>query len=362
MNSNSLKSWFYPKIPKISLRYLKKVIQTNFINEGPYAKKFEKLIAKLTNRKYCSVTSSGSTALVTSLLALGVKKNDEVLVPGFSFIATVNAIKLIGAIPIFIDVNVNTFCACEIDLLKKLKNKKKYPKYLVTVEVNGRSPNYKEILKICKKYKIKLITDSAESIGSNYYNRALGSIGEISTTSFSPNKILSTGQGGAIMTNSLKLYKNILSIKYQGNHIRGDGGSDKYNQLGLNFKLSDLNCVIGISQIIHVEKRLENTERNYDTFKKYLKGKYNIKFLPIQKNGKRLWIDCLVLKNRNKFLEFLKKEKIAFREFWLPMNMQKSMNEHKVKLPNVNFISKRGVWLASNFDIKKRDIIEKFKK
>lgn len=359
--SNKLSRWFYPKINKSVIKDIKKIIDSSYVNEGPFARKLEDKLAKICQRKFCSLTSSGSTALVTALLAAGVKKNDTVFVPGFSFIATANAIKIIGAKPKWVDIDTNTMCLSHEDLIKKIvsfKNKKKIPKFLVTVEVNGYSPNYAKIIKICKKNNIKLITDSAESLGSKYRNKNLGGFGLISTLSFSPNKIMTTGQGGAVLTNDKKMYNKMLAIKYQGNHIRGDGGADTYYLNGLNFKLSDLNAVIGLSQIRLINKRLNNTEKNFKQFKKILSNN-NIIFPEIQKGGKRIWIDCIVLKNRNKFIKFLKKKKIAFREFWLPMNKQKSMMSSQ-NLKNVNFMSERGLWLTSNFDLTKKDIDETF--
>ena len=354
-----LSKWFYPKINNKFLDDIKKIIDSNFVNEGPFSKKFEKKLALKCKRKYCAVTSSGSTALVTALLAIGVKKNDEVFIPGFSFIATANAIKIIGAKPVWIDIDVNTMCISHEDLLKKINRRKKIPKFLVTVEVNGYAPDYKKIISICNKFKIKFITDSAESLGSRYNKKPLGSYGSISVLSFSPNKIITTGQGGAVLTDDKKLYKDILAIKYQGNHIRGDGGADTFYRMGLNFKLSDINCALGLSQINSIDKRLNNTQNNSKAFEKILRNK-DIFFPKIHKGGKKLWIDCLISKKRLNFLNFLKKNNIGFREFWLPMNKQKSMFTN-IYLKNVERVSTQGFWLVSNFDLSKEMIFEKFK-
>ena len=233
-----ISNWFYPVIPNKSKIIINNILNSGFINEGLVSKNFENKINKITGRKYSSVVTNGTSAITLGLIALGVKKNDLVAVPAFSYIATINAISIIGAKPFFIDVNVENFCICENDLEKKIKNKK--IKYLVTVEVNGRSPNYNKLFNLSKKYNFKILTDSAESLGSKFKKKSLCNYGIISCTSFSPNKIISTGQGGLIMTNSKKIYRKILSIKYQGHHIRGDGGSDKFFYKGFNFKLSDI--------------------------------------------------------------------------------------------------------------------------
>lgn len=230
---------------------------------------------------------------------------------------------------------------------------------MVTVEVNGYAPDYKKIISICSKFKIKFITDSAESLGSRYNKKPLGSYGVISALSFSPNKIITTGQGGAVLTDDKKLYKDILAIKYQGNHIRGDGGADTFYRMGLNFKLSDINCALGLSQINNIDKRLNNTQKNAKAFEKILSNK-DIFFPKIHKGGKKLWVDCLISKKRPNFINFLRKKNIGFREFWLPMNKQKSMFTN-INLKNVELVSKKGIWLASNFDLSKEMIFKKLK-
>jgi perosamine synthetase len=356
---NTINKWFYPKINKSAVNNINRIINNSYVNEGPFGKKFENKISKICDRKYCAITSSGSTALVTALLAVGVKKNDKIFLPGFSFIATANAVKIIEAKPIWIDVDINNMCISHVDLLKKIKSTKKIPKYLISVEVNGYAPDYKKIKSICKKYNIILITDSAESFGSSYYSRKLGGIGLVSILSFSPNKVITTGQGGAVLTNSKKIYKKILAIKFQGNDKRGDGGSDRYYMKGLNFKLSDINSIIGLTQLNEIKKRLSNTKKNYLIYKKLIENK-DVFFPNIQPGGKRLWVDCIA-RNRKNFIKFLKSKNVAFRKFWLPMNEQKSMSS-KTVLKNTKYLSKNGIWLSSNFDLTVKMINEKFKK
>lgn len=342
-----ISKWFYPIIPAKANNVLKNILKLGYINEGIVSKKFSNKLNKITGRRYSTVTSNGTSAITLGLLALGVKKNDIIGVPGFSYIATVNAISIIGARPLFIDISKESFCICEKDLEKKIK-KTKF-KFLVTVEVNGRSPNYKKIVEITKKNKIKILTDSAESLGSKSFGKNLCKFGDISCTSFSPNKIISTGQGGLIMTDSKYLFKKILSIKYQGHHIRGNGGADKFFLKGFNFKLSDINSALGVSQINLIRKRLKNTEKLNKIYSKYL-TKFGFEFPNIQKTGLRLWCDCIT-KNKKKAIKFLKKNKIGFREFWITLNKQKPYFEKK-KLKNCDFISNHGIWLASNFNIK----------
>ena len=130
----------------------------------------------------------------------------------------------------------------------KIKKIKKKVNALITVEVNGRSPNYSAINKIAKKYKFPIITDSAEALGSSYNNKPLGSYGDISVISLSPNKIITSAQGGIVLTDNKKLFNLVEAVKKQGNHVRGDGGSDKFYTTGLNFKLSIFTVLLHLAK------------------------------------------------------------------------------------------------------------------
>ena len=354
---NTLGQWFYPITPKKSHHFVKKVMDSGFINEGKVSKLLAKKIAKICNRKYATTVSSGSTGLVAALLAIGIKKNDTVIVPSFSFIATANAVTLIGAKIHFIDIDLQTFCICEKKLeiqLKKFKSKKIKVSALVTVEVNGRSPDYKKINNLSKKYNFPIITDSAEALGSKYLKKPLGSYGDLSVISLSPNKIITSAQGGIVLTDNKKLIDKVEAIKKQGNHIRGDGGSDTYYMKGLNFKLSDVHSAIALGQIDLIQKRLNNLSKINNSFKKYLPK--NLFYFPkMLGGGKKLWVDCLV-SDKKKACNFLNQKKISYRNFWVPMNLQDSYKNLNFRLKNTLNASKQGIWLASNFDIKVKDI------
>ena len=356
-------NWFYPVLTKNSVNLVNRTIKSGYVNEGKVAVKLANKIAKICNRKYATTVSSGSTGLVCSLMAVGVKKDSIVILPAFSFIATANAITLIGAIPVFVDVDKETFCIDHLKLKEKINflfSKKKKISAVVTVEVNGRSSNNFYIQTLCKKFKIPLITDSAEALGSTYYKKPLGGFGDLSVISLSPNKIITSAQGGIVMSNNKRLIKNVIAIKLHGNHIKGDGGADKFYRYGLNFKLSDLHAALALGQINEIKKRLNNVVKLNKEYEKYL-SKYGFKFPDMVGEGKRLWIDCLV-KNKKKAIKLLKEKKISYREFWHPLNQQKSYKNYQSKLANANFISQHGLWLASNFNLKVKNITDAFKK
>lgn len=353
---NSLQSWFHPKVEKESKKLIHQIIESNFINDGPVSRKFSEELNVLVNRKYSTCVPSATAGLFTAIKSLRLNKNDAIIIPSFSFIATANSAFLATSNIYFVDIDKNNFCIDINKLEDKLNELKKggiTVGAVISVEVNGRCPDYNKLLILKKKYRFKLITDSAESLGSYFKDKPLGSIGDISVISLSPNKVISSGQGGVIFTNNLKTFKNIMAYKLNGNHIRGDGGSDKFNIPGFNFKFTDIQAAIVLPQLKSLKKRLGHILKiRSEYIKKFSKHAY---FPELEHGNIPLWVDCIP-HNKKNFIKILKKNSVNFREFWIPMNSQKAYFKYKTECKNANTISKRGIWLASNFDIKLKDI------
>jgi perosamine synthetase len=189
---------------------IKESLKAGLPNEGYLTKIFEKKISKIINVKHVIATTSGTISLFLALKSLDVKDKDEVLIPNITFAATANAVTLTGAKPVLVDVNKDNILI-DINQLKKKISKK--TKAIIAVHVSGRGSNIEELKKISKKYKIKLIEDAAEAFISKSHKKYLGTFGDLGCFSFSPPKIITTGQGGVIVTNNTKLFKKILRIK-----------------------------------------------------------------------------------------------------------------------------------------------------
>jgi perosamine synthetase len=220
-----------------TINLLKKVLKSSFVNEGIQTRELEKKIAKILKVKYCLSTTSGTTALFLALKALGIKNNDKVIVPNITFAATANAVSMAGGKPIFVDVNPLNILIDEKALLKKISKK---IKFVIPVHVSGRGNNIERIIKICKKKSIKVVEDAAEAFGSKLNGRNLGTFGQVGCFSFAPNKIITTGQGGLVVTNNKKIYKKLKIFKDQGRVGPTTGGEDKYISLGFNLKIYKL--------------------------------------------------------------------------------------------------------------------------
>ena len=345
--------WFYPVFDNREILETRKVILSNYLNEGKIVEKFENAICQLLGVNYCVACTSGTSALTLSLLALDIQKDDEVIVPNFTFIATANAASLIGAKVRFADVKKENFTINPEDLKNKITKK---TKCIITVDVNGRACDYKEILKICKENKIKLVTDSAEAFYSQYGNKKLGTLGDLGCFSLSAMKTISTGQGGFVTTNSYKLYKELRKKKDQGRNKKGTGGNDIHFCRGHNFKYTNLQAAIGLAQLTKLKRRIKNFHVRDNIYQKLL-SKNNKIFLPEKKNGEILqWFD-LVSRDSKKIKSRLENKKIEYRSFWFPINSQKPYYDlDKKGFKNSYFVSKNGIWLPSFFGISEKTI------
>ena len=337
-----------------SIKILRKVIKSNFINEGKLARLFEKKISKLLKVKYVSCVTSGTIAIFSALKSLGITRKDEVLVPNLTYPATINAISLLGAKPVLVDINKNDLLMDTKDLNRKITKK---TKAIVTVHISGRGSNIKKLCKIAKKRKVQLVEDAAEAFMSKINGKSLGTFGKVGCFSFAPNKILTTGQGGAIVTNDRKIYKEILKLKDQGRVGIKTGGEDTYDSIGYNFKFTNLQAALGLSQLISIKNRVQKLKKNYKFYQKEIKQRKALKLFnfDLKKGELPLWTDIICMK-RNKLFEYLKKKNIYCRYFCHPINSLKPYKSSFEKFPNSKNLKGKLMWLPSSLNLKKRDL------
>jgi|TARA_B110000459_G_C16532764_1_gene458029 perosamine synthetase len=338
--------------PSITLRdksAISKYLNSNgWITENKVSKKFEIKFSKLVKSKYSIVYPNGTLTIVSILLALGIKKNDEVIVPNYTMVATVNAVILTGAKPILCDISDENLCLDPNKLASKIN---KNTKAVIYVTLNGRSGFIKQIQKICKKKKLHLIEDSAHSIGSYLNKKHHGTFGIASSFSLSMPKLITTGQGGFVVTNNKTLANRVNEIKNFGR--RGDG-NDIYFSIGYNFKFTDLQSSLGISQLQNIQQRIKKKRQIFHYYYKNLKEINEIKMFDFQKNETPWFVD-IYLKNPKKLQEYLKKFNIISRLVYPPLN---SLKIFKVKggFKNSTYYCNRGLWLPSSINLKEKDI------
>ena len=339
---------------------IKKVLTKNFPNEGKLARLFEKKLSKLLKVKYVVATTSGTISIFLALKAIGVKKDDEVIVPNVTFPATANAVKLAGGKPVLVDINKKNLLIDEKSLKKKINKK---TKVILPVHISGRGSNIKNILKIAKNKKIHVVEDAAEAFMSKNGNKYLGTFGNVGCFSFAPNKIITTGQGGIVVTNNKLIYKNLLRLKDQGRIGPTTGGEDTYISVGYNFKYTDLQAALGLSQLKTLKKRISILKNHYKFYKKNLieNKKFKLINFNLHKGELPLWTDVYCTKRKQLF-NFLKEAGINCRYFWQPLNSSKPYQQSFKGLGNSKSFSGKLMWLPSSLNLKKKDLLKICKK
>ena len=230
---------------------------------GPEIEEFENAIKDFVGVDYCVCLNSGTSALHAAFLAYGFGQNDEIIVPSFSFISTANAALFVNSIPVFADIEESTFGLDPSSILKKISNN---TKAIVPMDYAGLSCNISEIKEISKNKNLVLIEDAAEAFGASVNGQKVGSNADCTMFSFCGNKVLTTGEGGAIVTNSKDIYEKIKLIR---SHVRLDTinyfdnpSKSQHIQLGYNWRISSLTAAIGLTQLQKLNKLIKMRQEN----------------------------------------------------------------------------------------------------
>jgi perosamine synthetase len=314
-----------------------------WITEFMQTRKFEEMIAEFTGVKHCIAVNNGTISLTIGAIACGLKAGDEVIVPNYTMIATPNSMKLFGAKPVFVDVEPSTLCI-DIQQVKDAINSR--TRAVIFVAANGRYPSYdiKELKKLCDDNKLILIEDAAQALGSYYPDgRHIGTVSNFGSISFSAPKIISTGQGGAIITNNDELANRVRKLKDFG---RESGGNDKHDIIGWNFKFTDLQAVIGIEQMKKLPERILKKKEIFSLYKDKLENFHGIKLFNHDLNFTTPWFIDSMVERRNELENYLRTNKIGSRLMYPPINKQKAY-DHPGEYKESNLVGEKGLWLPS---------------
>jgi perosamine synthetase len=343
---NQMEPWYGEEEIQAVTDYLR---SGGWLMEFKKTRELEQMICNFTGAKYCSVVANGTVSLFIALKAVGIKMGDEVIVPDFTMIATPNAVVLAGATPVMVDVD-NSICL-DIEKVKKAITKK--TKAVMHVSINGRAGKLKELKTLCDKKGLVLIEDAAQSIGSFYKGKHLGTYGAIGSFSFSVPKIITMGQGGALITDDEGLYKKICKIKDFG-RIRG--GVDIHDELGWNFKFTDLQSVFGIEQMKKLPSRVKRKKKMGIIYRKLLKGVKQVRFIETDFNDVVPWFIEILVQKREKLIDYLKSQNIGSRVFYPAIHTQKIYSKIKGRFPNATKFGQNGLWLPSSSNLEDDDI------
>ena len=344
---NQMEPWYGKEEKKAIFDYLN---SGGWLMEFKKTEEFEKMICDYTGATYCSVLPNGTVSLVLALMALGVKKGDEVIAPDFTMIATPNAVLAVGAKPVLVDVDEDSLCLNPELVAKAITPK---TKAVFHVSINGRSGRLADLKKICRNKKIPLIEDAAQALGSFYKNKHLGRHGLIGSFSFSVPKIITTGQGGALITDNKTLYEKVEKLKDFG---RVKAGVDWHDQIGWNFKFTDLQAVLGLAQMKKLPQRVKLKKNIYELYEKYLKGIKEIKFISTELNDVSPWFIDVLVPEPTALQNYLKNKNIGTRVFYPAVHTQPVYKWTKGNFPVATQAAEHGLWLPSSSFLTKSDI------
>lgn len=317
--------------------------EDGFITEFKRTEQFEHMIADYTGAKHCIVVNNGTISLTLAAIAAGVGPGDEVIVPNYTMIATPNSVKMLGAVPRFVDVEPATLCM-DLELAKAAITSR--TKAIMLVSANGRYPDsgIAAFEALADSHGIALIEDAAQSLGSYYPDgRHVGRAGLVGSFSFSAPKIISTGQGGALITDNDETATHLRKLKDFG---RSGGGNDVHDVIGYNFKFTELQACIGIEQMKKLTLRVERKKEIWANYERRLQGCSGIKLFNHNLTLTAPWFIDSLADDREKLAEFLKKHNVGTRVMYPPINKQKAYDEPG-QHPISDRVGESGLWLPS---------------
>lgn len=344
-------------------KYLKECIDTGWISsEGPFVSKFEDGVAKYIGRKYATACSSGSAAIDIAVRALELKKGDEVIMPSFTIISCAQFLVTNGIKPILIDSDYKTFNIKVADIEAKITSK---TKAIMIVHIFGLTVDLDPLLKIAKRYNLKIIEDSAEMFGQDYKNQKCGSFGDISIFSFYSNKHITTGEGGMLLTNNKYLDDRIKSLR----NLCFTSNRFVHEELGFNYRITNIQAAIGVAQLERIEFIIKKKRWIGNKYNQFLKNYKNIN-LPLIKTSycKNIyWVYGITLKDNfskttKQVMNELKDLNIGTRPFFYPMHKQPVFNKMGLflndNLPNSEKLYERGFYIPSGLALEENQIQE----
>ena len=346
--------WWQPEVGTSELDRVKEVLASNYLNDGAVTEEFESRLQQLLRVKHVVAVTSGTTALFLALKAAGIGNGDEVIVPDMTFIASANAVSLTGATPVLADIDSRTLNLCVDSVRTHLTQK---TRAIMPVHVSGRACNMTELAALAQEANVPIVEDAAEALLSMHDGQSLGTIGLFGCFSLSPNKTISTGQGGLIACNDSDLHRKLRMLKDQGRPTKGTGGDDTHAEVGFNFKFTNLQAAIGLGQLDLLQARLEHLRGIYTQYRHHLANVAGVTLLEfkVESGETPQWIDALV-DNRDELCRFLDSRNIGYRKFWHPLHTQPPYRRDDAQFPNSTACAPKALWLPSSFGLTQSDI------
>ncbi len=346
--------------------YVQEAFDTNWIAPlGPNVTGFENDLENyLNNDKHVACLSSGTAAIHLALLQLGVKRDDEVICQTFTFCGSANPITYLGAKPIFVDSEEQTWNMCPNYLEEAIKDriaKGKTPKAIIIVHLYGMPSQIDQLLEVANKYKIPIIEDAAEALGSTYKGKKCGTFGAYSILSFNGNKIITTSGGGALVCNTEQEKKQTIFFATQA---RDNAPHYEHTKIGYNYRMSNISAGIGRGQMEVLDKHINIRRANNQFYNDLFKDVKDIEVQqqPTQDYYSNFWLSCILIHDdapftKAQFQAAMDAENIETRPLWKPMHLQPIFNGLPFYGKNISEkLFKKGVCLPSGSNLTKNEL------
>ncbi|KAB2946669.1 MAG: DegT/DnrJ/EryC1/StrS family aminotransferase [Candidatus Methanoperedens sp.] len=310
-----------PDIGEEEIRLVNEVLRTDWLSMGPKVGEFEKNFADYIGTEYAIAVNSGTSGLHLCMKSIGINKGDEVITAPFSFIASSNSIIFENGKPVFVDIDPHTL---NIDAEKIEEAITRNTRAILPVHVFGQPCKMDAIMDIAEDNNLSVIEDACEAVGAEYNGRKAGTFGDASVFAFYPNKQMTTGEGGMIVTDNKDIAQSCISMRNQGRSEKGEWLD--HIRIGYNYRLDEMSCALGIGQLKRINELLEKRSRVADEYSKQLSGIEGVKTQYLDPGVKMSWFVYVVQVgeyiDRNKVMVYLKEHGVSCRPYFTPIHLQ----------------------------------------
>lgn len=349
-----------PLLAKNTKKYVDYCIKTNWISSGgSFLKRFEKKFSNFIGMKYGVANTSGTASLHLAMLSLGISKNDEVILPAHTMMSSAAAISYVGAKPVLVDIESETY---NIDVNKIEEKISKKTKAIMIVDLFGHAVDYDPILKLSREYNLYTVDDAAQSHGATYKGKMVGSLTDISCFSFYANKIITTGEGGMMLTNNKTFFEEATSFRDLYHNKKRRFLHDK---IGYNYRMTNLQAAIGLAQLEEIRKFLKIKKSMAQLYNENLEDVDGIKLPTKHRYANPVHWMYVILVNKKKFgidrnhlMKELKKYHVDTRTTFISINKQPPYRNlfKKEQFPVSDYVEKMGLYLPSGLAITRQQI------
>ena len=345
---------YQPSLGNKEKVYVLECLDSTWISsKGKFISQFENSFSEFIGVKHSVAVCNGTVAIHVALLALGIGVDDEVIVPSFTYIASVNAITYTGAKAVFVDSEIQSW---QIDSNKIEEKISKKTKAILAVHLYGQPCDMNEIMSLAKKYNLYVVEDCAEAFGSYYNAKHVGTIGDISTFSFFGNKTITTGEGGMVVTNNLTLYDKVVHLKGQG--LAKD--REYYHDIiGYNYRMTNICAAIGCAQLERANELIDKKIKIANWYQEKLKNVPIVFHYQFGNVKHSFWMISILLKDadeRENIRHHLKENGIETRPTFHPVHLMPMYFKEGLTLPVAEELGNRGINLPSYPDLKESDV------